>query len=289
MNPAIESIRLEIDGQHVTGIRQRDVEQSDQPTMLCTHGWLDNANSFVPLMPYLPAFDLVAIDLPGHGYSDPLEAGYSLHEMTYQLSRVMDALAWDNCHLLGHSLGAGLTMMLAIAQPERIQSLTMIESCGPLSEPAEKLPERLGRALQDRRDMTKFKSRIYASKDEAVATRLRAAKMHKASASLIINRQVENTEGGYQWRFDARWRMASPQYLTEEQVLAILASLECPVLNVVAEDGYLTNRPETEGRLRSLQHGESVVLSGNHHLHMDTPEPVAAAINRFLKTTPALY
>jgi hypothetical protein len=30
------------------------------------------------------------------------------------------------------------------------------------------------------------------------------------------------------------------------------------------------------------------MLPGHHHLHMDTPEPVAAAINRFLDAMPAL-
>ncbi len=39
----------------------------DEPITLCLHGWLDNAASFLPLMPYLPDRRIIAIDWPGHG------------------------------------------------------------------------------------------------------------------------------------------------------------------------------------------------------------------------------
>ncbi|MFK7996794.1 MAG: alpha/beta fold hydrolase [Granulosicoccus sp.] len=288
MRPALESVTLNIDGIEIAGIRQRDSNVTDQPRMLCVHGWLDNANSFVPLMPYLPAFDLVAIDLPGTGYSAPLPGGYQFHELSYLLYQIIEALEWSDCHLTGHSLGGGLVPLLAVAHPPVVKTLTLIEAAGSLSEPASKLPGRMVKAFQDRQNATRFESRRFNDKQSAIDTRLNAAKMHPASARLIIDRQLVQSQGQYQWRFDKRWRYASPQYQTEEQVQEVLKAVQCPTLAVLADDGYLLGRDHTDARLACIEHLESITLPGNHHLHMDTPEPVAAAINRFLQTTPAL-
>jgi pimeloyl-ACP methyl ester carboxylesterase len=129
---------------------------------------------------------------------------------------------------------------------------------------------------------------VFSSKNDAIATRLKAATMARLSARLIIDRQVRQDDDGYRWRFDPRWRMASPQYQTEAQVRAILGAVSCPALTVIAEDGLLASREDTEARLACLRSRQSVTLPGHHHLHMDTPEPVAAAINRFLDAVPAL-
>ena len=42
--------------------------QSGQP-VLCLHGWLDNAASFVPLATHLTEWPLLALEFPGHGHS----------------------------------------------------------------------------------------------------------------------------------------------------------------------------------------------------------------------------
>jgi pimeloyl-ACP methyl ester carboxylesterase len=178
--------------------------------------------------------------------------------------------------------------MLAVTSPELVQSLTLIEASGPLSEEAEYLPARMARSLQDRLQPTRFQSRVFASKNDAVAARLKAARMHSSSARLIIDRQVEAVAEGYRWRFDPRWRMASPQYQTEAQVRAVLSTVACRTLTVIATDGFLANRAQTQERLDCLPLHQSITLPGQHHLHMDTPEPVAAAINQFLQAAPAL-
>lgn len=288
MKPSLETLSLDINGINIAGIRQRDRNLSNQPHLLCVHGWLDNANSFVPMMPYLPAFDLVAIDLPGNGYSDALPGGYHLHELSFFLLQIIQALDWSNCHVLGHSLAGGLLPMLAVAKPSVAESLILIEALGALSEPASKFPTRLTKAFSDRLDTHRFESRWFPDKQSAIKARLKAAKMQPASAKLIIDRQLRQTDKGYTWTFDKRWRHSSFQYQTEEQVQALLSDITCPTLTILADNGLLHGRQNTKQRLACFQDMDSVMLTGNHHLHMDTPEPVAAAINRFLQTTPAL-
>src|SRR3546814_2132060 len=66
------------------------------PRLLAVHGWLDNAASFIPMLAHLGDFDVVAIDLPGHGHSfhRPPGASYGLAEYLDDLLNALDAMGW---------------------------------------------------------------------------------------------------------------------------------------------------------------------------------------------------
>ena len=77
-------------------------------------------------------------------------------------------------------------------------------------------------------------------------------------------------------------RLASPAYYTEPQVQEILKAVQCPVLCVIADDGYIVAREEMDSRLAMLKNKTVETIAGFHHLHMDSPEAVANVINNFL-------
>ena len=87
----------------------------DGPKLLALHGWLDNAASFVPLMPELGAFDLVALDLPGHGASAHRMPGYDyvFVDWIHDVLDVLDALGWERAHLLAHPIGRAIAPVVA--------------------------------------------------------------------------------------------------------------------------------------------------------------------------------
>jgi len=290
MGGAVEPLQLDLGGLAIHGVRRRAVRPDSPgdaaPRLLCLHGWLDNAASFLPLMAHLPAADILALDLPGHGLSDRLphahSTGYSLFESALIVRRALTALGWSSCVPVGHSMGGCIAPMLAVAAPETVERLVMIDASGPLSEEADALPHRLARAFEDRLAQGRFASRTFDSPEAAVAARLKATTMEPASARLIVLRQLIECDGGWRWRFDPALRFASAHYQTEAQVHALLAAIEVPVLAIVAERGYLANRDNTAPRLARLRAGRRVDLPGHHHVHMDTPVPVAEAVERFL-------
>jgi len=140
---------------------------------LAMHGWLDNAATFTRLAPRLPELRIVALDMPGHGRSDHRHpsAGYHFFDMVGDVAHVADALGWDRFALLGHSMGAGVSSLVAGTFPERILATMLIEGLGPWVEEESSTPARLRETVEDERKRL-FKGdrrRVFPSLDEAAA------------------------------------------------------------------------------------------------------------------------
>lgn len=286
--PKPEPISLAVAGKTIAGIRHR-VKGAEAPTkVLCLHGWLDNANSFLPLMPLLPEIDLIAIDFPGHGFSDHLDSTYSVPDTAYWVAAAIQAIGWEQCHVMGHSLGGIVAPLVAVGAPEMVESLILIESSGALTSEADEFVDRLEKSMSEQLEENKYQSRVYKSKDDAINARLRSAKMETNSARLIIDRQLAEFEDGWRWRFDPKLRISTAHRLTEQHAQEVNKRILCPVLTIIATDGYLTSREKTAHRMELIKDHRSILLAGHHHVHMDTPDPVATAVNQFLGTTPAL-
>ena len=119
------------------------------PQVLCLHGWLDNAASFAPLAPLLDKLDVFALDFPGHGYSEHrhLTARYHFIDYLWDVEEVLNALQWDECHLIGHSMGAAVSAIYSAGAPERVRSVVMLDTLGPISVTAKSSTDRLRRSL----------------------------------------------------------------------------------------------------------------------------------------------
>lgn len=130
MSAQVEEIRLSLGhielAAHLFG-------PEDGLPVIALHGWLDNANSFARLAPRLKGLRIVALDLAGHGYSEhrPLGAGYALADYAHDVLRVAEQLGWQRFALLGHSLGAIISVQLAGALPDRVSHLALIDGVIP--------------------------------------------------------------------------------------------------------------------------------------------------------------
>ena len=260
------------------------------PSVLALHGWLDNAASFLPMAPFLRDFDLVALDLPGHGRSACLPPGaeYAFGVNIAAVLDVADALGWDRFHLLGHSMGAGIASLIAAACPDRIERLVAIEMLGALAEPPTRAAARLREAVAAQRTLADKRLRVFPDIDTAVRARLHAGRVPGSGLDaellrLLVTRGVRAVPGGFTWSSDPRLMLPSLMRHTREQVDDLLAAITCPTLAVFAEPAqpYLPD-DERRRRIRLLPQGRLLTLPGGHHLHMQQPAPVAAAVTEFL-------
>ncbi len=261
------------------------------PRVLALHGWLDNAASFLPLAPFLGGIELVAIDMPGHGRSAHLPAGadYSFAGALTNLLDVADALGWDRFGLLGHSMGGAIASLLAAACPERVTRLLAIEAIGTLAETPEQTVPRLREALAAQRALRDKRLRVFPDVDSAVrarqfASRVPGSGLGEAEVRLLVARGLRAVDGGYTWSSDPRLTLPTLVRMTEAQVEALVAGISCPVRAIFADPAqpYLPDGLR-RSRTRLLPAGEIVVMPGGHHLHMQQPAEVAAAIGDFLR------
>jgi pimeloyl-ACP methyl ester carboxylesterase len=257
------------------------------PRVLALHGWLDNAASFVPLAAHLQGLDLVCPDLPGHGRSAHLQPGadYSFAAAVHSVLDIADGLGWERFALLGHSMGAGIGSLVAAACPERIDRFVAIEALGALAETPDRTVRRLREAVVATRALQHKRLRVFPDIASAVRARMQANALSEPVARLLVERGLVPVEGGYVWSSDPRLTLPTMLRTTEEQVRDLVAGIACPTRVLFAEPAqpYLPDALRRE-RAALLPRGELRILAGGHHLHMEDPAGVAAAIGDFLSS-----
>jgi pimeloyl-ACP methyl ester carboxylesterase len=253
-----------------------------EPT-LAVHGWLDNAASFECLAPLLPELQLVALDLPGHGRSEhrPPEAVHHFLDWVPELAAAADALGWQRFSLIGHSMGAGIASLTPAAFPERVRRVVLLEGAGPLAAPAEAAPAQLRRALEDEGKLAAAPARVFPDLASAIAARRRDSDLDEEAARLLVARGTAAVDGGVRFRHDPRLKTRSRLRFTEEQVLAFLRAIPCPVLAVRARQGWPFPEEEVRARLAVIPDLQVAEVEGGHHVHMTNPERVAPLLRAF--------
>jgi len=105
------------------------IEAGTGETVLLLHGSAGSGALWRPTMAALqPLYRAVAPDLIGYGRSPAwcADVPYGIDSETRALERLLPSCA-DKYHLVGHSYGGVVALMLALANPVRVRTLTLIE------------------------------------------------------------------------------------------------------------------------------------------------------------------
>ncbi|MDR6937205.1 alpha/beta hydrolase [Luteibacter sp. 3190] len=271
----MRELKVAIPGLELAGLSWGE---PDAAPLILLHGWLDNAASFALLAPRLAdRFHVIALDLPGHGHSAHLPEGTVYQHVDYARAvlAAADALALPRFHLLGHSLGAGVATMVAIAAPERIRALALIEGLGPLGDDGSRTLDRFREAMASKAEGNR-PLRVFASIDDAARARALASGLDAGLATHIVARGLREVEGGYSWRSDPRLSRPTAIRLAETQVMALLLGLAAPTSLLLARPHPPYLEPEAlQIRIDCVDDIRVTHMDGGHHLHLEHPEAVA--------------
>eukprot|EP01114_Cavostelium_apophysatum_P011434 TRINITY_DN2568_c0_g1_i1.p1 TRINITY_DN2568_c0_g1~~TRINITY_DN2568_c0_g1_i1.p1 ORF type:complete len:256 (+),score=56.55 TRINITY_DN2568_c0_g1_i1:311-1078(+) len=248
------------------------------------------------------------MDFIGHGMSSHgTSSSYTvMSERVMDIIGVADALRWDSFHLMGHSMGANISVLVAGAFPQRIKSLILVEGLGPLSGTA--APAKLEKAIKERPSFMKRQRRIYTSFDE-ILQRYKSQNdlLSERSVRLLLKRGVEEVlteknanehdsssteervEKGYCFRHDPRQVGSYLQSYSEEQLDEFFNRIPCKVLVLLAANELGVKKAGSgwielmRARVTRLKDAKVERIQGEHHVHLDSPEVVCGPILDYLQ------
>jgi pimeloyl-ACP methyl ester carboxylesterase len=101
-----------------------------QPLLLIHGMWGDHLD-WAPVMPALcGGFRVIAVDLPGFGRSQHEPVEYAAAFFTRELVALLDELQIGKAAVAGSSFGGQIAMSLALAYPERVDKLVLVNTGG---------------------------------------------------------------------------------------------------------------------------------------------------------------
>jgi pimeloyl-ACP methyl ester carboxylesterase len=95
------------------------------------HGWGAHIEAVGPILAALDgAPDLIALDLPGFGESEPPPVAWDVDAYANFVVAFLDQLDVPRAHLIGHSHGGRVSIAVAAGQPGRVGRLLLVDSAG---------------------------------------------------------------------------------------------------------------------------------------------------------------
>ena len=286
MNDQPTDVAFETDGLTYRGLAWGDTRQ---PLVFAIHGWLDNALSFAVLAPLLTNYRVISIDLSGHGLSShrSADANYHIWDDIPQLMAVIDQLGVSGAHIVGHSRGAAVAGMLAVALDERCLSLTMLDGMISRSFENDNGAELFRTSLAERTKYMARPPRIFESVEQFIDSRSRYG-FTRENAEVLVPRALRRVDEGWLLLSDPKLFGSSTIKMSEETSDSLYRAMNFPVAAITGERGFFTS-DEAQQRIAGIANFapnfHRLTVPGPHHFHMEGEvESLASLLTRFFAT-----
>ena len=250
------------------------------PPMVFLHGGALTAHTWdLVCLALRDDFHCIALDQRGHGDSDwSDEADYSIGAQLCDTTGFVDALGLDRFVLVGMSLGAINSLAFAIAHPERLSNLVIIDAGPEMRRPGSSRIRDFVNEVQETVTV------------EAIIEK--ALKFNPRRDPIVLRRSLmhnlrQQADGTWKWKYDTRRFKALDQeaHRAERAALANgLARIACPTLIVRGGDSDVFHEEDGIRLAQRLPDGKFVTIpNAGHTVQGDNPKGLVAELRRFLK------
>lgn len=242
--------------------------------VLLLHGVGSSASTWNELLPLLnQGFTIIAPDYRGHGYSAAPPVPYVIGDYVTDVLRLLEELGEPTAHLVGFSIGAVIAEAVALAAPERVSSLVLLNTIGDRTE-AERV-----RAL-DRLE-------VIRSSDPADVAATSAARWF-TPAFIESNPEIVAEEVGIVSVTDHAPYAASYEVLATTEIIDQLSAIDLPTLIVTGENDVGSTPRMSRAVHQKIARSQLVVVDDlQHYLHIEGAQTIADLINGFIRSNPA--
>jgi len=242
--------------------------EGEREAILCIHGITANCRCWDVIADALsPSHRVLAMDLRGRGLSGAPSTGYSMEHHSRDILAVLDDLGLERVVLMGHSLGAFISLVFGAKYPERVDRIILVDGGGKLSE------DQLAKVFAGIKPSLDRLGKVLPSFEAYLDLMKEAPFLKNWSQALetYYQYEVEEVAGGVRTRIN-------PVHIEEERInlgkvdiSQFYGEISCPVLILRATEGMLAwddlLLPEdvTERMVREIANATRVDVDGTNH------------------------
>jgi 3-oxoadipate enol-lactonase len=212
-------------------------------------------------------YKVITMDLRGHGNSEKPIGPYSMTQFANDIAGLLKSLQVGSAHVVGLSLGGGVSFQLVLDHPDMVKTLTIVNS----------FPELVIRSFKDRLNAWQRFAIVrllgMRKMGQLLSKRLFPKEEHASIRDRFVQQWSENDPNAY---------MASMRAMIGWSVVNRLDSIKCPTLIISADNDY-TSVESKEEYTRKIPGANLVVIPDSRHATpVEQPDKFNMVLMKFL-------
>jgi pimeloyl-ACP methyl ester carboxylesterase len=239
--------------------------------VLCVHGLTANCRCFDLLAEGLtPAHHVIAMDIRGRGLSDKPDTGYSLESHAGDVVAVIEDLGLSSVTLIGHSLGAYISLSTAARRPDLVDRLVLLDGGAPLNQDQwTKVAEAIKPSLERlKQTFQSFEAYIETQK------KIPALQPWNQTIEEYFRYEAQEIDGEIRSRINPAHIEEESSNIIQSDTNQYYPRIHCPVLILRATKGILSDEdlvlpePALAALVEALPQAQVVNLEDTNHYSM---------------------
>jgi pimeloyl-ACP methyl ester carboxylesterase len=236
--------------------------------ILCIHGLTANCRFWDCLASALsPQHRVIAMDLRGRGLSDKPSKGYSIKHHCKDILALMNDQELQRPVLMGHSLGAFISLVFAARYPQRVNQLILVDGGGKLSK------AQWARVFKSIKPSLDRLGQVFPSFGDYLSPMKQAPFLQPWNAYMetYFRYEIEEAEGGVRSRVDPKHIEEESTNIRNEDPSQFYAKVIRPTLilrateGMLAEDDFVLPENVVDRMVREIPNAKRVDIKGTNH------------------------